>query len=156
MMTPTFRALAPYGKTPEQVRLDRAAEAGKAAADTSFEAVLSTQPPVALAQPEPVVPTDLDAEFRSWYVNRYGRPYFGGIALVECVEWTQFVLARWGTPAINPVPVSEPLPGAKDCDAEGRCWLTHVDVEPGWVLDSPEQCTNWTHWLPHWALPIPC
>jgi len=109
----------------------------------------------AQAQPEPVVLPDLDAEFRSWYVNRYGRPYFGGIALVECVEWTQFVLARWGTPTIKPVPVSERLPGAEDCDAEGRCWLTNVDVEPGWVLDNPEQCTNWTHWLPHWALPVP-
>jgi hypothetical protein len=49
-------------------------------------------------QPEPVAPTDLDAEFRSWYVDRYGRPYFGGIALVECAAWTRFALARWGTP----------------------------------------------------------
>jgi hypothetical protein len=58
-------------------------------------------------------------------------------------------------PAIEPVPVSERLPGPEDCDAEGRCWLTSVDVEPGWVADNPEQCTNWTHWLPHWALPVP-
>jgi hypothetical protein len=106
-------------------------------------------------QPEPVAPTNLDAEFRSWYGDRYGRSYFGGIALVECVEWTQFVLAHWGTPAIEPVPVSERLPGVGDCDANGRCWLTSVDVEPGWVTDNPEQCTNWTHWLPHWALPVP-
>jgi len=55
-MSTDFRALAPYGKTPEQARLDRAAEAGKTAADTSFEAVLSAQPPAALAQPEPSLP----------------------------------------------------------------------------------------------------
>jgi hypothetical protein len=55
-------------------------------------------------EPVPVAPTNLDAEFRSWYGDRYGRSYFGGIALVECVEWTQFVLARYARPAIEPVP----------------------------------------------------
>jgi|LakMenE18May11ns_1017448.scaffolds.fasta_scaffold9838360_2 hypothetical protein len=55
----------------------------------------------------------------------------------------------------EPVPVTKRLPGPGDCDAEGRCWLTSVDVEPGWVLDNPEQCTNWTHWRPHHALPVP-
>jgi hypothetical protein len=54
MSNPDYRALAPYGKTPEDARLDRAAEAGKTAADTSFEAVLSAQPPATLAQPDPV------------------------------------------------------------------------------------------------------
>jgi hypothetical protein len=56
-MSTDYRALAPYGKTPEQARLDRAAEAGKTAADTSFESVLSAQPPAALALPEPVPST---------------------------------------------------------------------------------------------------
>jgi len=60
-----------------------------------------------------------------------------------------------GRPAIKPVPVAERLPTEADCDAEGRCWLTSVDVEPGWVTDNPEQCTNWTHWLPYHALPVP-
>jgi hypothetical protein len=36
--------ITPYGKTAEQARRDRAAEAGKAAADASFEAVLAAQP----------------------------------------------------------------------------------------------------------------
>jgi hypothetical protein len=69
-------------------------------ADRLIDAVVSWSES-SLAQPEPVAPTDLDAEFRGWYVDRYGRPYFGGIALVECVEWTRFALARWGTPANN-------------------------------------------------------
>jgi len=76
-------------------------------------------------------------------------------ALFQAVEDARTVLARWITPANQPVPVNERLPGVGDCDAEGRCWLTSVDVEPGWVTDNPEQCTNWTHWLPHWALPVP-
>jgi len=70
-------------------------------------------------------------------------------------HFARAVLSRWGVPANQPVPVNERLPGVGDCDAEGRCWLTSVDVEPGWVTDNPEQCTNWTHWLPHWALPVP-
>ena len=61
-----------------------------------------------------------------------------------------------------PVPVAERLPGAEDCDAEGRCWAWNPDPpdndeEESWVLqprawiDSP-----WTtHWLPANALPLP-
>jgi hypothetical protein len=113
-------------------------------------------------EPVPVAPANLEllAEFRSWYGDRYGRSYFGGIALKECVEWTQFVLARWGRPAIEPVPVSERLPGPEDCDAEGRCWWfsppacgPHT-IRPCWTFDS-ETLEGDTHWLPHWALPVP-
>ena len=57
-------------------------------------------------------------------------------------------------PALKPVPVSEGLPKAEYCDAQGNCWLTNDSLEPGWVLDNPEKCTNWTHWVPHWAMPI--
>jgi hypothetical protein len=108
-------------------------------------------------EPVPVAPTNLDAEFRSWYGDRYGRSYFGGIALVECVEWTQFVLARFGRPAIEPVPVSERLPGPEDCDAEGCCWWWEPAYEQpeSWCLGLPEYCDSSTHWLPHWALPVP-
>jgi hypothetical protein len=180
-------------------------------------------------EPVPVAPTNLDAEFRSWYGDRYGRSYFGGIALVECVEWTQFVLARWGRPAIEPVPVSaglpgptdeellkaysravaadideqhralqhingganapdrdraivtglravlaryarpaiEPVPvsdppGPEDCDAEGSCWLHQphpaTPETPEWRLMPARYASTiygTTHWLPHWALPVP-
>jgi hypothetical protein len=71
------------------------------------------------------------------------------------IEHCRAVLIHYTRPATEPVPVAERLPGPGDCDAEGRCWLTSVDVEPGWVLDNPEQCTNWTHWRPHHALPLP-
>jgi hypothetical protein len=43
---------APYGKTAEQTRRDRAGELGKAAADVSIDAVLAAQPPA----PQPAPP----------------------------------------------------------------------------------------------------
>jgi hypothetical protein len=112
----------------------------------------------ALAQPKPQGPTDeeLDEFAIYWWGSETDERSVSDV--IECgsmAAYAQAVLARWGRPAIEPVPVSERLPRPEDCDAEGRCWLTSVDVEPGWVTDNPEQCTNWTHWLPHWALPVP-
>lgn len=54
----------------------------------------------------------------------------------------------------KPIPVAERLPEAADCDLDGNCWLTTIEVGPGWVLKNPEQCTNWTHWLPFQSLPL--
>jgi hypothetical protein len=70
------------------------------------------------------------------------------------------VLARWGRPAIEPVPVAERLPGPEDCDAKGRCWLCGK-VEGDWRLINsansgvPHLKYCFSHWLPHWALPLP-
>jgi hypothetical protein len=103
-----------------------------------------------LAQSEPEGPSYRDALALRDELDADGH------GTVDLVAFAHAVLARSARPAIlAPVPVSERLPGPGDCDAEGRCWLTSVDVEPGWVTDNPEQCTNWTHWLPHWALPVP-
>lgn len=77
----------------------------------------------------------------------------------------------------QPIPVSERLPAAQDCDAEGRCWLLTVeddypqwrlhsiqDAQPGdamiWVpVDSSPgvmvDCFYTSHWLPANALPQP-
>jgi len=66
------------------------------------------------------------------------------------------VLARWGRPAIEPVPVSERLPGPEDCNAEGRCWWWDDDDDAMWRLSEHRPWLLWlTHWLPHWALPVP-
>ncbi len=105
----------------------------------------------ALAQPEPQGPTDeeldeLAEEYLDWNAD--------GIR-----GYARAVLARWGRPAIEPVPVSERLPGPEDCDAEGRCWIgsspTHEadNFNSSWEL-SPFTHGD-THWLPHWALPVP-
>jgi hypothetical protein len=69
----------------------------------------------------------------------------------------------------QPIPVSERLPEAGDCDAEGRCWWWHPShpesgYQEGWMLrpgdwgtgryDS-DDCLAHTHWLPAHALPLP-
>jgi hypothetical protein len=64
-------------------------------------------------------------------------------------------------PTIQPVPVSERLPGPEDCDAKGMCWMlyrsTSMNRTATWsfahrccILDAP-----YTHSLPHHALPTP-
>jgi hypothetical protein len=81
------------------------------------------------------------------------------------------VLARWGRPAIKPIPVSERLPGPEDClgrpfeetDA-GYCWWWFPEREEWWFVEAviwrAGSYHNWTpisatHWLPHHALPVP-
>ena len=54
-----------------------------------------------------------------------------------------------------PVPVAERLPGEGDCDPSFQCWW-FTPSEEKWILwpikwAGPE-CS---HWLPHYALPIP-
>jgi hypothetical protein len=61
---------------------------------------------------------------------------------------------------IKPVPVAERLPEPEDCDAEGRCWWWIVDQPgelPHWIYCQLEvlSWTNFTAWLPHYALPVP-
>jgi hypothetical protein len=135
----------------------------------------------ALAQPEPQEPTD---EELLELMPETMRDEFGYAAKVcsdatggqvkpgifrlclnhAALEYARAVLARWGRPAIGPVAVSERLPGPEDCDAGGRCWTGSNDFidetgdrpvpypaswELRWILNED------THWLPHWALPVP-
>jgi len=108
----------------------------------------------ALAEPEQG-PTD-DAELRIAYAIgakarwREGFPEGWGLADMErdahiagLRAVLAAVLARRGRPAVAPVPVAERLPGPEDCDDQGRCW---------WLARLP---FPFTHWLPHWALPVP-
>jgi hypothetical protein len=114
------------------------------------------------AQTEPVAPTDdelddLADDFLDW----------------NCEGWRAYaraVLARYARSAIQPVPVSERLPGPKDCNADGEAWVEEpafdyplhdsgdYDIEPGkWVLRriAPFDKPNNRRWLPHHALPTP-
>jgi hypothetical protein len=104
-------------------------------------------------QPEPQGPSDEEL-ITMWATTRYIDQPEGGLA------YARAVLFRWGRPAIEPVPVSERLPGPEDCDGEGRCWWfsppargPHT-IRPCWTFDS-ETLEGDTHWLPHWALPVP-
>ncbi len=100
----------------------------------------------ALAQPEPQGPTD--KELWDLYQD-LGRDF-------SPTEFARTVLARYGRPAIEPVPVSKRLPGPEDCDAEGRCWWWDDDDDM-WRLSEhrPWLPAWWTHWLPRWALTVP-
>lgn len=59
-----------------------------------------------------------------------------------------------------PVPVVERLPGAEDCDGEGRCWFLSFPFEYSrmtWSLEDRTYGCNagFSHWLPANALPLP-
>jgi hypothetical protein len=126
----------------------------------------------ALAQPEPVAPTDeeLDEFAVFWWGSDTDERTVTDV--IECCSMTAYahaVLARWVTPAIEPVPVSERLPEPEDCDAEGGCWWWHPDhkeddFDDGWILLNPKWADGrrdsddsliYTHWLPANALPTP-
>jgi hypothetical protein len=157
---------------------------------------LNSQPSAALAQqhvsqpyklPEPVAPTDeeimelMPQQMRDDLANaahalagfdRANVKAAGAMRIIlnrHAVNHARAVLARWGTPAIEPVPVSERMPEPEDCDAEGGCWWWHPDHKEddfidGWILLDPKWAGSrrdsddsliYTHWLPHWALPVP-
>ena len=121
-----------------------------------------------LAQPEPEGPADeaLDKVlFQA--VNAYmeSRSPFGGPVDQRRLDRAKAraALARWGRPAIQPIPVAERLPEPEDCASEGTkhvgcCWqwlpgdgLGHWALAyRGWA-----DADDTTHWLPYHALPIP-
>jgi hypothetical protein len=79
----------------------------------------------------------------------------------EALNWRPYaraVLARWGRPAIEPVPVGERLPGPEDCDVNGIVWAWDSGClrwdTAFWDAAFPSD-TDITHWLPCWALPVP-
>ena len=114
------------------------------------------------AQPEPQGPTD--EELLASVRHFYGDQAAADMGAEDDLRTARAVLARYGRPAIEPVPVSERLPGPEDCDAEGRCWWSkprgyrgYNIVEPYWIYGD-KKCTRFAspaHWLPHWALPVP-
>jgi hypothetical protein len=109
---------------------------------------------VALVQPESQGPSDEELE-ALWRLGWQSKDSKDGAVL-----FAKEVLARWGRPAIEPVPVSERLPGPGDCDGEGCCWWWIVDQPgelPHWIYCTLEKLswTNFRHWLPHHALPVP-
>ena len=65
------------------------------------------------------------------------------------------LLERQASPV--PVAVSERLPHAEDCDADGFIWLW--DCDRRWVRQrrAAASSNTWTraHWLPGWFLPLP-
>jgi hypothetical protein len=109
---------------------------------------------IALAQPEPVALTDDNLRgifYRFCDRGDNGPPW---IESEEFIQAARAVLACYGTPANEPVPVSERLPGPDDRDAEGRCWWHRYTPTKEWHLQRL-RIGQYNHWLPHWALPTP-
>lgn len=121
----------------------------------------------ALAQPVAEGPTD--EELRE-FVETLRNQWIGAVVIGGKdpdsddfdMAISRAVLANWGRPTPQPIPVSERLPGEGDCDAEGRCWwFCPTSFLPNgmcayWCLAPVDDPRSWrTHWLPHWALPLP-
>ena len=45
---------------------------------------------------------DLEADFRAWYKNKYGEPYFGAIPIIVAIEWGQHLLQQHAPPGEKP------------------------------------------------------
>jgi hypothetical protein len=120
-----------------------------------------------LAKPEPAGPTR--EELRTMAVEFAAR---------TPEEFALAVLARWGRPAVTPIPVSErPWEREGWCDAQGRCWVGEPEMDalarsdyplgessdfdvlpPEWKLVDPTiffSSARPIFLLPHWVLPLP-
>jgi len=135
-------------------------------------------------QQEGVKPTDADLdalERKHWKLDSVVE-YEPGQGCREVLErqetfdhraFARTVLTRYGRPALQPIAVSERLPGPEDCtpwsddpDAQPWCWAAK-DVYGGWEwtkLSMDHFHSNlgriisgqgYTHWAPWWALPLP-
>ncbi len=127
---------------------------------------LATEARAALAQPEPQgLPPRVGlilrlAEIIREVDNNHDK---SATALAEAI--LSHPDCSYDSPAIEPVPVSERLPGPEDCDAEGRCWWWYppragnAPTYGYWAHE--DDATDRAHhewpaaWLPHWALPVP-
>ena len=115
----------------------------------------------ALAQPEPVGPTDEELKAAYWEAFVEAAPCGADESWLAGLR----AVARLSHPTPQPIPVSERLPGPEDCDADGFCWwFSAADPTVGtfgvaacWVLRKREpDDDDWrTHWLPATALPLP-
>jgi hypothetical protein len=109
-------------------------------------------------QPEPVEPTD--QELLGWMLKAATSVPGGQCTGIldwdkEAIAAARAVLAQWGRPAPEPVSVAERLPTQElnELDDQGTCWMFH-QLNFHYCLCRPDPSVH-THWLPHWALPLP-
>jgi hypothetical protein len=162
-MTDTFRALCA-----ELLQLEQEQPAEYTDWKRRYNAAIA-RVRAALAQSEPVAPTDeeLSSRFRAWWHNEgSGLPPLPGmdheehVRRISEIAWANGAyVARYGTPANEPVPVSErPWEREGWCDAEGQCWMGDpggAGFIPSWRLCRPEDAPSMTCSLPANALPTP-
>lgn len=116
----------------------------------------------ALAAPQQGAPSDEELTLTYAYAvaravgGRRG-PYSSEDAEAAQLAGLRAVLTRYGTTHPAPVAVAERLPGKEDLDPNAYCWLWDGNSweRSNTILVLPEgRCVD-THWLPHWALPLP-
>lgn len=93
----------------------------------------------ALAQPEPEGLTDRKLEeLADDYMVMDGS---NGTMHLEHLDFARAAIAAdralCARPAIKPMPMSQRLPGAEDCDADGRCWWLKQAANPEHDLLTP-------------------
>ena len=132
----------------------------------------------ALAESEPEGPTNedlfsLDQLRDKWNAQADAFNTWDELGIDEIVWWTQHqALARWGKhpgspdSSLQPVLVSERLPGPDNCNSDGEVWAWrrfdsegNMDNGDHWCLAfhewlEDEDC-GFTHWLPAHTLPLP-
>lgn len=139
--------------------------------DDEISAPLAARASAALAAQQQGAPSDEDILYLAQSLKLYAiqaveqGPIIYDIERQALLDLVRLALTRYGAQAV-PVAVAERLPGKGDCDAEGRCWWLkeranpdHDLLMPTWHLQrqGPAGTTffRFTHWLPHWALPLP-
>ena len=152
-----------------------------------IEDVIAALNATPLAQPEPEWPS-VEVMAQIVYENamlatapEHAKPHWpswndlpNSDARIHSLNTAEIILARWGRPAIQPVPVAERLPEPEDCASwpdepdsvpwawAGKCvdgvWEWTQLSMYGLGLDTLSRIIaggGWTHWLPHHTLPIP-
>ena len=104
-----------------------------------------------LDQPAAEGPTD--EELLASVRHFYGDQTAADMGAKDDLRTARAVLAKWGRPTPQPVAVSERLPSAADCDAEGNCWWFDPHADGARYVDTFQSC--YTYWLPASALPTP-
>jgi hypothetical protein len=118
------------------------------------ESVLLRQKVTDALADEPAVPegrgpvaVDLEKEFRSWWKETYGSPYFGAVPLAAVLSWTECVLTRWGRPA--------PVPAEGEVAEVMGLFRRWAEAYPDSVIVDPYWLTRAADLLERQAAPVP-
>lgn len=71
------------------------------------------------------------------------------------VDGLRAVLAHYGNHTPAPIPLSERQPTEADYTTDGEAWYWDSICGCWFFLPGPPLNNHYTHWLPHWALPVP-
>jgi hypothetical protein len=78
----------------------------------------------------------------------------GWVKALDAIERAASLIESGAIQRFAPIPVSERWPEFSDCDPFERVWALNPVLDH-WKLTKINRSIH-THWLPHWALPIPC